>query len=280
MIPTIIMFNGGNTKYTQWYKNPYPSINPIETTNLINSLEKLGNVVLYDPIFYFDSNDINKFASTSDKYMFKIRDLDIFSHCKKLYEKIYEKLYEKICKKNNLEKKFILISHSRGYLIATIFAYMYSNQVVGYINLDGGLNSSDIIKHLSELPDYSNITNDDLKKIFYELKKENSSNNRNKLADIVKYFMYSQYLKIDYKFDSIPVYAFNNIYNDNQINLTMPDYVEKTLNPKINYNNELSKSNPNVSSIYYVGLTHWFYFGKESDIIDAVKKILGWVLSK
>lgn len=262
------MFNGGNSKYTHWYKNPYPSINPIKSTNLISQLEKLGNVILHNPIFNFDSNDIDKFSKSKKDYMFKLSDLDMVQHCKKLYKKI------------NSNNKFISISYSRGYLLATIFASIYPNQVLGYINLDKKLNAEGAKNYINEIPNYSTITNKDLKKLFTDLKNNNTIENRNKLADIVKYFMYSQYIKINYKFDSIPVYIFNNIYNDKEINLLMQDYIKKTLEPKITYNNELSKLNPNVISIYYVGLTHWFYFGKETDIIDVVKKILGWRLCK
>lgn len=234
---------------------------------MIQELEKLGNVILYDPNFNFNSDDIDKFANdTTKKYMFKIKDLDMIAHCKKLYKKI------------NSKDKFILISHSRGYLLATFFASIYSQQIIGYINLDGGLTAEGVKKYIGEIPDYSKITSD-LKKIFLELKKENKTEYRNKLADIVKYHLYEQYLHIDYKFETFPVYVFNNIYNDNEINLLMDDYIKTTLIEKIDYNTELSKFNPNTHSIYYIGLTHWFYFGKEEDIIESVKKILGWKLS-
>lgn len=73
----IIMFNEWNSKYIQWYENPYPSINPIKSTNLIFQFEKLGNIVLYNLIFYFDSNDIDKFLKSKKDYMFKLGDLDM-----------------------------------------------------------------------------------------------------------------------------------------------------------------------------------------------------------
>jgi hypothetical protein len=265
----IILFNGGNSKFTQWYTNPYPLINPIEKTNLVSELEKIADVFMYNPIFNFDSGDIEKFANSDKKFMFELEDLNLITHCENLYKKI------------NSQDKFILMSHSRGYIIASIFASVYSDQIIGYVNLDGGLTLDGVKKYIDSIPDYSTITNDDLKKIFEELSKSNTKELRNKLADIVKYFMYNQYKWVDFNFNKsspIPVYVFNNIYHDEEINLLLDDYVKTTLIDKVEYNMELSKSNPNVHSIYYVGLTHWFYFGKESDIIDSVKKILGWKL--
>jgi len=245
-----IFFNGGLTS-EQWYTHPYEEN---IKTDLINQIEKLGKIYLYDPIFY-------------TKKGFTIDDLNLINHCKSLYDTV-----------KDISNEYFLISHSRGHILAHIFISLYGKHVKGFINIDGG---SPELGHLNILSadniKYENTTNDDLEVMFNDIK-NNNKEAKSKLSNIVKYFMYKQYnaIIIYFNFD-FPVYILNNIYHNDEINLNMDDYVKTTLIDKIKFNEQFSK-NKNVKSIYYVNKTHFLYFGMEEDILDMIKRMLGYKL--
>ena len=234
-------------------------------TNLISKIQKFGKVFLYDPIFYLTDLTVGKFRKKDAAYMFTFQDLDLTYHCEKIYNEIAD------------NKDIFLISHSRGYMIAHVFASLYSKYIRGYINLDGGKPDEEYELYLEKNSELDTISEKHLFEIFGELKKGmNYKENISMISKIVHYQMYKQYKKTNVDFD-FPVYIMNNIYHDEEINIKMDDYVKTTLLNKIKFNMKY-KLNPNVKEIWYVGKTHWFYIDTVDDIIEIIKKILGYRL--
>ena len=74
-----ILFNGNMMSTEQWKKHPFKN----EKTKFLNKLKKLGDVYIYNPVFYnfnkFDNDIINK--KYNDKYDFTLSSLNLDKHC-------------------------------------------------------------------------------------------------------------------------------------------------------------------------------------------------------
>jgi hypothetical protein len=55
-----------------------------------------------------------------------MKNLDLVEHCKEIKELAGN------------DHKYFLISHSRGWIMADVFASLFTDKIVGHINLDGG----------------------------------------------------------------------------------------------------------------------------------------------
>jgi broad specificity phosphatase PhoE len=87
--------------------------------------------------------------------------------------------------------------------------------------------------------------------------------------------MYLQYLNAGEYQPECNTVIFNNIYDNNEINISDQEYVKDTLQDKFKYNAQF-RSNLKVTSKWYVSgeqYGHFVYFGKEDEIIAEIKKI-------
>ena len=255
-----IFFNGGGLSYDQWFKHPYDE----KTTDIVEKINKLGKVFMYNPVFYINENDVEQFQKSENEYIFKMKDLDLVKHCKKINDMV--KNYD----------NYFLISHSRGWIVADVFMSMYGSKISGYINLDGGETRESASRRVAEWPlEYGMVNDEQLLQYFNEIKNNiNVEKNLVILGKIGKYHVYKQYSEIiNLVQNTFPIYILNNIYNDDEVNIKMQDYVATTLLEKIEYNAEF-KENKNIHSIWYVGFTHYFYFEKTDEIIEIINKVL------
>jgi len=256
-----IFFNGGGADKNMWYKFQG------KKTNILSKIKQIGKIYLYDPLTTLTDEKINEFKKSDSSYIFTLSDVNITNHCEKLYHDV-----------SKISNKFFLISHSRGYMFANVFSKLYNKNIIGYINIDGGKPKCEYKEYLKiNKNKYDNITNEYILSLQLELKKLDQSHTKQikkELSNITNYFTFKQYKKTIWKYN-FPVYILNNIYNDNEINICMDDYVKTTLKYKFDYNKKL-ESNPNVKSIWYVGKKHWLfvYESIENDIIDIIKKII------
>lgn len=257
-----IFFNGGGLHKEQWSKHPYKK-DPIwkerkdehEKTNLIKKIQKYGDVYLYDPIFYLNKEDIVK-GST-----FKLEDLDLNKHCKKIYDTMKD------------YKNFFIISHSRGWIISKFFIKLYSKKVIGYINIDGGEYPKFYLERFkNRINMYEKINNNDLNELFKKVKKGDNEAYR-KISDYVKVNMYLQDSRCKYDYKNVNMYILNNIYNDDEVNVGICEYGKDTLLSKFKYCEQFKKMK-NCKIKYYVGMTHYLYF------FDQVKKDILKIISK
>ena len=133
IIMLFIFFNGGGVFKEMWYE--HHGIH----SSLINNVETYGNVYLYDPKTTITKKRLENFTNSSDNFLFTVNDLDIEHHCIQLYDEV-----------KTLDDEFILISHSRGYMFANVFANMYYNNVKAHINIDGGKTREEFKKYLKD----------------------------------------------------------------------------------------------------------------------------------
>ena len=263
-----LFFNGGGLTDKQWFTHPYKTNSewlnrPKEKlkSDLISKLKSFGDIYLYTPIFNASSDDI------INGHRFTSKDLDLTYHCTKLHKDIEK--YDKI----------IIISHSRGWIIASHYINLYHKNIIGYINIDGGETiefSKKRINGWNKL--YQHIDDDELDKIFNKIKSADSSDSaaddaKHILSGYVKYMLYRQNNYI--KHTNVKMYILNNIYNDTETQINDINYINETVVPKLDYN-KYYEDNENVKSIYYVGKTHFLYFYEDvvNDMIEIVKKLI------
>lgn len=256
-----IFFNGGGADKNMWFEFQG------KKTNILNKIEKIGKIYLYNPLTTLTNEKINEFKNSDSLYIFTLSDVNITNHCKNLYDNV-----------SKISNKFFLISHSRGYMFASVFSKLYNKNIIGFINIDGGKPKCEYEEYLKiNKNKYDNITNDYILSLQLELKKSNKEQAKQiekELSNVVEYFTFKQYKKTIWKYN-FPVYILNNIYDDSEINICMDDYVKTTLKNKFDYNKQL-ELNINVKSIWYVGKKHWLFVFEEieNDIIDIIKKII------
>lgn len=77
---------------------------------------------------------------------------------------------------------------------------------------------------------------------------------------------YYQYEETIAKY-TYPVFIIKNIYDDDEINITIQNYVITTLKYKFEYARELKKDK-NVEIVWYVGRKHWLYV--DDDIVELI----------
>jgi len=256
-----IFFNGGGADKNMWYEFQG------KKTNILSKIKKIGKIYLYNPSTTLTDEKINEFKKSDSSYIFTLSDVNITNHCKNLYDDV-----------SKISNKFFLISHSRGYMFANVFSKLYNKNTIGYINIDGGKPKCEYEEYLKiNKNKYDNITNEYILLLQLELKKSDEKRTKQiekELSNIINYFTFKQYKKTIWKYN-FPVYILNNIYDDDEINICMDDYVKTTLKNKFDYNKQL-ESNSNVKSIWYVGKKHWLFVFEEieNDIIDIIKRII------
>lgn len=246
-----IFFNGENNTLDQWYRHPQQE----KKTDLIEKIQTIGDIFLYNPVFYYNEQI---------QQSFKINDINFDVHCTMLLSQFKSYNY------------YFLISHGIGYMLANYFAQLSKNKIIGIINFDGGETLETTQKYVEELEKkYKKHTNTEIEKLTNDV-----NNNKNKdslltLLEIVKYHMYSQYLKNGVFQPECKTIIFNNIYDNSEININNQEYVKFKLNNKFKYN-ALFRNNKNVLSKWYVTpneFDHFIYFGKENEIINEIKNI-------
>jgi len=256
-----LFFNGGGLSDDQWTNHPYkhdetwlsrPDENA--STNLIKKIKKHGDTYLYTPIFYSSYQDIIKGAQ------FSIGDLDLINHCKKIYEMVKEYKY------------IYIISHSRGWILSKFFCSLYSKHIIGYINLDGG-ESQEMCKQMLAgwKPKYDHIDDTHLKTLFNNIVEKQDKTSYGIISGFAKYHIYKQYYEFDYNYENIQMHILNNIYNDDETNVSDCSYGKETLLSKFNYCKQFEHMQ-NVKISYYVGNTHFLYF--YDDVVNDILKII------
>lgn len=261
----IILFNGGNNLSEDWKKMQG------RESNLINELQKLtDSIFTYDPPFYFNDQIIQEFKNSQKDQMFLLRDLDLEVHCKDVYKKI----------NHDKNDKILIISWSRGYMYGNVFAHLFSDQIIGYINIDGGKPDEEY-EHILETTksDIHELTNSDsLEQYFKKIKATSDETElkelRRSLSKFVTRTQFSQYKKTNQKL-RVPVYILNNIYNDQEINISDTNYVSHALKWKLDYN-DYAQKNYGAKSIWYVGKKHWLYTFEDvvKDIIRIINEMI------
>jgi broad specificity phosphatase PhoE len=246
-----IFFNGGGNTFDQWYKHPYE---PEKTTNLIERIKQIGDIFLYNPVFYYDGKN---------QQQFKLKNINFDEHC------------EMLIKQTEPYNHYFLISHSRGWMLANHFAKKYNPKVIGNINFDGGETLELTQKRISEWRgQYEKYSDSEISNLIEEINSGNKES-QDLLSRIVKYHMYLQYLNAGEYQPECNTVIFNNIYDNNEINISDQEYVKDTLQDKFKYNAQF-RSNLKVTSKWYVSgeqYGHFVYFGKEDEIIAEIKKI-------
>lgn len=252
-----ILFNSDGHSIDQWKKNPYDeSIK----SNLLTKLKKLGEVYLYNPIF-FNFNQFNTLitnAKYSKEYIFNIDALNLDYHCGKLFEDVYK-----------IDQQFILICHKSSFMMAHVFASKYEENVYGIINIDGGMSKDWIKKWLDneKIESIKKIKQKELDILFKNFSENNNVDETiNLLNFVIKYHIYKQYYKL-YSDDNIfdfPIIIFTNINPQNNL---------ETLD-KFKFLNEMTKNNNDVKSFLYLKKSNFLYFDIEKDIIDNIKIII------
>lgn len=250
-----IFFNGGGLTKEQWNTDPYNAKNK---SNLITKIKKLyGQVYLYTPNFTFDQKN---------NYSFVLEDLNLETHCNQVYNDVLK-----------LDDEFFIISHSRGWMFAHVFINLYYKNVKGYINLDGGYTDLYFKNYLKENKKYDGYTNDDLQDLLNKFNNKKDLDAKKEISNIVSYNIFKQYKKtsIDKKLKiKFGWYILNNIYNNDEINLQMKDYVETTLDDKIKFNEKINNEHQSIKSMYFINKTHFLYFDITDIILDVIKIIL------
>jgi len=258
-----IFFNGGGLTDDQWTNHPYED----KHINLLDKVREFGDVYSYTPAFYISDGSVGKFKESGKEYMFRLEDLNLINHCNKVESKV------------NHYSKYFLISHSRGWIFSQVFSSLFSDKIVGYINLDGGETYDRArIRVYGWDRDYTNIgniSNSNLLFIFNEIKRGvDVDKNIKFLNKWSKYYVYKQYSQLSLGFpDNFPIYILNNIYSNDEVNIKMKDYVETTLLDKVEYNAQYKGIN-NIECIWFVGFTHYFYFEKVDEIIEIITKVI------
>ena len=154
---------------------------------MIKKLSKITNIFLYNPNETISAEKINNFIKSDKKYLFDYSDVDFTKHSQKLFEEV-----------KKIGTKFILISHSRGYMYANVFGNLYYKHILGYVNIDGGKSDEEFKLYLKNNKEkYQNIKNDDLLLYFDELKKSTNIKEISKLlSNYVNYNQFKQYKKL------------------------------------------------------------------------------------
>lgn len=247
-----ILFNGDNMSAEQWKKHPHQN----KKTGFLNKLKKLGDIYIYNPIFYnfnqFNNDIVNK--KYGKKYDFTIKSIDLEKHCEDVYNNIIENYDE-----------FILIAHSTGHIIAYKFAELYEKNVKAIININGG-NTKEWYKtklNQNEIYFFKKIKDKQLKSLFMNLKNNNQVQESVKVLNkVVMYNLYKQHSKLE-KCYACPIFIFNSINIDDKLNVL----------DKFKYNNEMCE-NTDAKSFYYINESTYLYFDIEKQIINCIKNIL------
>lgn len=257
-----IFFNGGGLTDDQWINHPYED----KRTELLDRIREFGDVYLYTPTFYVNNSNVNEFKESDKEYMFKLEDLNLANHCREVESKV------------NHYDKYFLISHSRGWIFSQVFCSLFSDKIVGYINLDGGETYNRARRRVEgwdgNYTNIGNISNSNLLFIFNEIKRDiDVDKNIKFLNKWSKYYVYKQYSQSSLGFpDNFPIYILNNIYHDDEVNIKMKDYVETTLLDKVEYNAQYKGIN-NIECVWFVGYTHFFYFEKTNNIVEIISNV-------
>lgn len=249
-----IFFNEIGFSVEQWKHHPFDDA---IKTSLLTKIKKFGEVFVYNPIFYnfFQFNKIIKNHKYNKEYVFEIKSIDLIAHCKRLFSEVYK-----------LDSDFVLISHADGYIISHIFADLYKDNVKAIININGG-HTSDWYKRWLEQDKnqfIKKIKDRELKQLFYNLEKNKIVNETISLIDqVVKYYLYKQYMKIPTEFEC-PVIIFNNLCMSDGFN-TMD---------KFKFSNQMSKLNDNVKTFNYLDKSDLLYFDIEKELVEIIKKVV------
>jgi len=270
----IIFFNGGGLYSDQWFNHPH--IEGLKT-DLVHKLRSVGEVYMYDPIFYLEPSLIDKFKSGKRTHIFIKKDVYIHQHCHDLYEKV-----------SKISDKYILISHSRGFIFATVFAQIYKDNVCGFINIDGGYSHKKYEEYIKQIKQrvsdaigikidnaMIDITDEILGKLSNSIRSNDKhyDDNIKLLKDIGKLLCFSQHESVDMLKLEVQTIILNNIEHNSEINLDMNDYVVETLKDKIEFNERL-KPNKFIESKYFVNKTHFMYIGMEDVIFEIVNNMI------
>lgn len=252
-----IFFNSFHNSTEQWKKNPYDSS---IKSSLINKIKKFGQIYLYNPIFY-NFNIFNQSITNhkySSEFEFTIESMNLEKHCEKLFEEVYK-----------IDNRFILISHDTGFLLAHVFANLYEENVLGFININGGYTKEWLKSWLDQdkLEYIKKIKNRELKVLFENLKSNKRLNDTlNLLNLIVKFNLFKQYHKSYsdvYSFDC-PIISFNNIKLTNNL-----ETIEK-----FKFNNKLELMLCNAKTLNYMDKNDFLYFYIEKDIIEIINQLI------
>jgi broad specificity phosphatase PhoE len=265
------MRNGKNCwiSYCVLNNNKFIMISPPNTLHLKNPKMKILFIFFQNygagKKQWKESNILNKFEESGDVYTFdnvcasnnyKIEDID--------FERQSEIIFNDV---KSIGDRFFLISHSRGYMLSNYFGNKYKNMVIGSINIDGGKPNEEFKKYLEENKKYGNTDDHDLKKIL-------KLNDKIEKSKVNQFFEFRQYKKTMMP-SKFPILVINNIYDSDEINILMDDYVKTTLNYKFSYS-RLHRESPNVDFLWYVGKDHFMYRDTEviNEMINWAKKII------
>ena len=252
-----IMFQGSGTNLKNW--------NPKES-RFLDRLKKLGSVYTYQDkiynIHHYDKSNPDHKDFDSDINI----DLEYVmpdTHIKMVYDDIQAKY------KNIEEYKFIPIVWSMGGGMALYFCQKYKQQCIHCILLDPlYITPTNILSTLKSTlknisVDNTNITNNKLQKMLYNLKKYNTEENLKIVENTIDFIRFSFYLKnLNLKLP-VKTTSFINIENPAEYKWQKDNNKNRLNEIKI-----LKKNNPeNYTSIIFENKTHMIY-----DKIQPAKK--------
>ena len=257
------MFQGNATNLKDWNYNT--------KSKFLDRLKTLGSVYTYQDktnnIFHYEKTNIEHIDYDSD-IDFNLSYINPNTHIKIIYNDICLKY------KNIEEYKFIPIGWSMGGGMALYFCQKYKQQCIHCILLDPlYITPTNILFTLKSTlknisVDNTNITNNKLQKMLYNLKKYNTEENLKIIENTINFIRFSFYLKnLNLKL-LIKTTSFINIENPEEYKWQKDNNKNRLHEIKI-----LKKLNQeNYTAIIFENKTHMIY-----DKIQPAKKIIEYI---
>jgi len=254
-----IMFQGGATNLKHW--------NYYTKSKFLDRLKTLGYIYTYQDktnnIFHYEKTNIEHIDYDSD-IDFNLSYIKPNTHIKMIYNDICLKY------KNIEEYKFIPIGWSMGGGMALYFCQKYKQQCIHCILLVPlYITPTNMLLQLKNISvDNTNITNNKLQKMLYNLKKCNTEENLKIVENTIDFIRFSFYSKnLNLKLP-VKTTSFINIYNPSEYKWQKDNNKNRLNEIKI-----LEKNNPeNYIAIIFENKTHMIY-----DKIQPAKKIIKYI---
>lgn len=211
MKPVFILFNGYGTSKILWeYK--LVSHNKIEKINFIKKLQEIGDVYTFNYKF-FNFNYYYKGTSKEEKKINKLLNKKYDMYSKDIYFKIEDLDFKNICSqvyqdviiKHGMGRKYIVVGHSFGCYIGSLFSKLFKNDCILNICIDNApfiervikeqINSEEGKKEKTIVRKYFK-TNKELTDILTKVTKSSDPNKYIKLLfDLIGYYAEQNKLK-------------------------------------------------------------------------------------
>lgn len=289
MKPVFILFNGFSSSHL-WWEYEYTTKKKIKKLDFLKNLELMGDTYVFNYKFFNfnyyykgetkEEKKINKMLNEKYKMFspdisFTLEDLD--------FKNICEEVYKNVIQKYGIGRKYILICHSFGCYIGTLFSKIHKNDCILNILIDNPpfieklikeqINSEEGKKEKATVRKYFK-TNKDLNEILSKVIKSNDPNKYIKLLyDLVAY--YAEKNKLNYFTTKMPIQTvFFKAY------ITDPkEKYQKDWNKWLIYEKDKNKQ-PHTKYVVFLNADHYIWTNQTysneiiEEIINQLRKIL------